>query len=713
VRAVSPQREAAYKKWHELVAQADSPLHLRDSRTPLANAFREVERQSPLSVLAFDTATGKQLWGLSAAQSQGLKPLSLRACGGRAFCEKRGQLHCLDLRSGETLWTKSSDAMRALSEDALVCVSKRQVTLRSPADGEVRWKQPVSLATIRDVLLVGDSLWMGGGRPHDTGNSRHTGPAWGAYFAVQRDLKSGKILQEITAENPKHHHRCYENKATDRYILGGRRGTEFLDLESGEYLWHSWARGTCRYGVMPCNGMVYIPPHACGCYITVKLMGFNALAPADQQPRDTGNWDADARLARGPAFAESTAVTADSGSVDWPTFLGDTERSGRAAGNLPPVLTQRWQQELQGPITPATASGGQLYVARPEQHEVVALQAQDGQQVWAFTAGGRVDSPPTIHQGQVIFGCRDGYVYNLRARDGTLNWRYRAATQPRRVVADGQVESAAAIHGSVLIDEGMLVFTAGRSSYLDGGLELFRLDPQTGETLSKSTLYSPDPKTGQQPQQYGPNSMPGARSDILAADDQHLYLRDLTFDKLGNEIDQPQSHLFTLTDYLDDSCAHRSYWIFGTKPSISTGCSGRDRQLLYGRVLVFDDSTVYGYGRESVHWSNEFEDGRYRLFARHRDAQKPDWSVSTPVHIRAMLLAGDRILAAGSGTAPGKYTPVTSRKATPMLLVYSAVDGAEMARYALPSPPVQNGLAAADGCLYLALADGTLLCHGP
>ena len=104
--------------------------------------------------------------------------------------------------------------------------------------------------------------------------------SWGAYFAVERDLATGNVVKEITAENPKHHHRCYENKATDRYILGGRRGTEFLDLESGDYLWHSWARGTCRYGVMPCNGMLYVPPHACGCYITVKLMGFNALAPA-------------------------------------------------------------------------------------------------------------------------------------------------------------------------------------------------------------------------------------------------------------------------------------------------------------------------------------------------------------------------------------------------------------------------------------------------
>ena len=59
------------------------------------------------------------------------------------------------------------------------------------------------------------------------------------------------MLKHIEPENPGHHHRCYSNKATDRYILGGRRGTEFIDLARGDVLWNSWARGVCMYGVMP------------------------------------------------------------------------------------------------------------------------------------------------------------------------------------------------------------------------------------------------------------------------------------------------------------------------------------------------------------------------------------------------------------------------------------------------------------------------------
>jgi hypothetical protein len=204
--------------------------------------------------------------------------------------------------------------------------------------------------------------------------------------------------------------------------------------------------------------------------------------------------------------------------------------------------------------------------------------------------------------------------------------------------------------------------------------------------------------------------MPGARSEILAADDQYLYLRDLTFTKEGTEVSDRKPHLFTLTDFLDDTWPHRSYWIFGTESSISTGCSGRDRELLFGRLLAFDDSTVYGYGRDAVHWSNEFEDGGYRLFARRRDADKPEWSQPIPVHVRAMVLAGDIILAAGAGPAPSKAPEKQSVSPMPLLLAISASDGSELARYPIAAAPVYGGMAAAGGELLLALENGQLLC---
>jgi outer membrane protein assembly factor BamB len=554
------------------------------------------------------------------------------------------------------------------------------------------------------VFVAGGSLWLGGFKPFP----KKRGPSWGPYFATQRDLATGEMLMHVEPENPGHHHRCYFNKATDRYILAGRRGTELIDLASGEVLWHSWARGACKYGVMPCNGLLYVPPHPCACYVGVKLTGFNALAPARKPQVRTRKAD---RLEKGPAYGESLTSDLRAMSSDsWPTYRHDAQRSGYTQTPVPTALRRRWQVEVGRKLTAPTVAEGKVLVASVDEHTVSAVDADSGQSVWRFTTGARIDSPPTLYQGRAILGCRDGYVYSLRASDGELVWRLRAARNDRRITARGQLESASPVLGSVLIQDGAACSTAGRSSYLDGGIDLYRLEPDTGRILSRTPIYSPDPETGKQPKQFAPSAMPGVRVDILTCDDSHIYLRDMAFDRSGVGLPEGEPHLFTLTDFLDDTWAHRSYWIFGTRCSISTGCSGRDRNLIYGRLLVFDDSTIYGYGRRQVHWSNQLQDGAYRLFAVKRGGPTAQWTKPVPIQARAMVLADNVLFVAGplAGAADGPAGRNESRRA--VLMAISTSDGTELAQYRLDSLPVFDGMAAAYGRLYISMENGSLLC---
>ncbi|GAG88400.1 unnamed protein product, partial [marine sediment metagenome] len=110
-----------------------------------------------------------------------------------------------------------------------------------------------------------------------------------------------------------------------------------------------------------------------------------------------------------------------------------------------------------------------------------ALDAKDGKTLWSYTAGGKVDSPPTIHRGRVLFGSADGWTYCLRAADGVLAWRFRAAPIDQRLMAFEQLESVWPVHGSVLVQDGTVYCVAGRSMFLDGGMRLLRLDPETGQ----------------------------------------------------------------------------------------------------------------------------------------------------------------------------------------------------------------------------------------
>jgi outer membrane protein assembly factor BamB len=561
------------------------------------------------------------------------------------------------------------------------------------------------LIQIRDLFAAGGSLWAGGFKPFPT----KRGPSWGPYFATQLDLTTGEMLMHVEPDNPSHHHRCYQNKATDRYILGGRRGTEFIDLKSGEVLWNSWARGVCKYGVMPCNGLLYTPPHACGCYVGVKLTGFSALAPERRKPEAESRESE--RLEKGPAYGQNPISDIRFPSSDsWPTYRQNALRSGFTPDKVPAVLQKKWRVKVGGKITAPTVAEGRVFVASVDQHNVCAIDADSGRLSWRFTAGARVDSPPSLNKGRAIFGCRDGYVYSLRASDGRQAWRMRAARSEQMITAYGGLESASPVIGSVLIQDGAVYCTAGRSSYADGGIDLYRIDPETGETMSKKRIYSPDPKTGRQPEQFAPSAMPGVRADILSSDGNNIYLRDMAFDNLGDNIAEAKDHLFTLTDFLDDSWPHRSYWIFGTRCSVATGCSGRDKKLIYGRLLVFDNSRIFGYGRKQVHWSNQLQDGPYRLFVINRSDGARKWEKPVDIRVRAMVLADDILFAAGpcADAMSGPREP--DEKQGSLLMALSASDGRELAQYRLDSSVVFDGMAAAYGRLYISMEDGSLLC---
>jgi outer membrane protein assembly factor BamB/SAM-dependent methyltransferase len=705
IRSVTDERTSELTKWAQLV-DGKSPLDKRETAEPLVKRLRATETRGKKSILALDADTGRLLWKKIGADVSGLRTLSLCADGDRVFYQNGRDVVCVELSTGEEQWLEASAPLRMVYDGGVFCVDGKNITVLSAKTGETKWTQAPLLTEIRDVFVAGGSLWVGGFKPFPT----KRGPSWGPYFATQRDLSTGKMLMHVEPENPGHHHRCYSNKATDRYILGGRRGTEFIDLKSGDVLWNSWARGVCKYGVMPCNGLLYTPPHACGCYVGVKLSGFHALASERDSVYSVVESNKD-RIERGPAYKRiinrQSSVNDDS---DWPIYRYDSKRSGCTSATVPAVLHCEWQVGVGRKITAPTVADGKVFVASVDEHKVCAIDADSGKPIWSFTTSSCVDSAPTIYRGSVIFGSRDGYVYCLRASDGKLAWRLRTARDGRLITACGRLESASPVHGSVLVCDGVVYSTAGRSSYLDGGIDLYRIDPEAGKILSKTPIYSPDPETGKQPPQFAPSAMPGARADILTSDESCIYLRDMVFDKNGTTLTEGNAHLFTLTDFLDDTWPHRSYWIFGKRCSVSTGCSGRDRNLIFGRLLLFNESMIYGYGRKQVHWSNQLQDGSYRLFALKRDDAKSQWTKPVKVHVRAMVLADKVLFVAGPGVDEydGQIDLNKNRKA--ILMAISASDGTELARYQLDSTPVFDGMAAAHGRLYVSMQDGSLLC---
>ena len=578
------------------------------------------------------------------------------------------------------------------------------MTAFAAEDGRTLWTAPHHRGghmSPDDMLVIGGLVWSGA-----IANGSDSGTFTG------RDLHTGEVKMEFPPDIriDWFHHRCYRSRATDKYFIASRTGIEFIDLQAEHWDVNHWVRGGCLYGFMPANGLTYAPPHSCGCFLESKLFGLNALS-ADSPGRRLPKFLPDkARLERGPAYEALTPSPLNS-SDDWPTYRHDAARSGATACSVPTELKRQWEVDLGGKLSSLAVAGGKVLLAAIDTHTIHALDASTGKPAWTFTAGGRIDSPPTIHEGRVLFGSADGWVYSLRAADGALAWRFRAAPLDRRLMAYEQLESVWPVSGSVLVQNGSVYCVAGRSAFLDGGLRLLRLDPATGRKLSETVIDDRDPETGENLQTHVQGQdMPVALPDVLSADGRSIYMRSQAFDLDGNRrniaplklgrgrrgeapnevLDEVGDHLFSRSGFLDDSWFFRSYWIYGKQVNSNYGGWLQPGHFApCGRLMVFDDQRVYGFDRKPEYLCNasvqEYylyaadrqvtDEGIARVQAaarridaasKDRGATSSDWAVrkrfslseqqaarfhwaegKPPLQARAMVLAGSVLFVAG------------------------------------------------------------------
>jgi len=776
-----------------VVGLAPSPLpKWRRTATYVWDNTRRANRdwawgRTPRWIMAYEAGTGRSLWKVKAP----VAPCSLAADSKNVIFYDGQKVVCLRRADGSTRWksepvkaampVQTSTGPRTLIYRDVVLFSGNtgRMTALSLATGKTLWsakQHPSGHQSLKDLLVVGGLVWSGA-----VANGKDSGVFTG------RDPRTGKVRNEFRPDVKIYwfHHRCYPSKATDRYLLTSRTGIEFIDPKTRHWETHHWVRGGCIYGIMPCNGMIYAPMHSCGCYLESKLDSFNALAPAKARSGLRKAGDA-GRLERGPAYGHIAAAAA---AGDWPTYRHDPARSGSTPSAVPAGLKQAWRAEIGGRLSAPVIAGGRLFVAAKDMHAVHALDAETGRALWTFTAGGRVDSPPTIYRGLVLFGSADGWIYALRADDGALAWRFCAAPMDQRMVAYGQVESVWPAHGSVLVraepgGSAVLYCTAGRSIFLDGGIRFLRLAPATGRKLGEVVWGDRDPASGRNMQIHVKGlNMPVALSDVLSFDGRHLYMRSQRIDLKGRRLEIPVSkvqdqhaeapHLFCQIGFLDDSWFHRSYWTYGRR--VDGGYGGWFRAARYvpsGRIMVFDDRRVYGYGRKPEYFVNASV-LEYHLFAADKrvaasaakrvdlaknrinrrtgkknsnssdwkvrrgfpsedlTAARYQWAMDQPsVQIRAMVAAGETLVVAGHPDVVDERRAFRlpdetatrrqlERQAEALagrhggrLWMISKKDGRPIARYHLDAPPVFDGMAAAGGRLFMATLDGAVVCLG-
>jgi outer membrane protein assembly factor BamB len=479
--------DAATGETMKTLTELDTPREIAIEGTTLLVSDKS-------GVRAFTTA-GKLLWQWAGVARR------VVAGDGKVFCLANDDVACLDLASGSQRWRTPHPRVEVAATCSYGC---GVLAIECSA-----WADDGAGSGI--VVFAGDSgkvLWT---RDYIPGLTHYKEARCvfvnGLLWVEEEVSKKPKVVKVLGLDPRTGAQRkavgtrglhCSTPVATERYFIAPEM--EFTDWKTGRQTRGRMVRHSCRLPFTPANGLLYTFPVQCQCYPMLRgYMGLAQTPPA----RDAGT----PRLQRGLAYDRATAAAASEKPGDWPMYRRDSFRSGGTPASLGDGdLKTLWTAQVAAPgdgplvdewrddpfvrsiVTAPVCAGGTVLVAVSNRHRVMAFDAGSGAARWNFTAGGRVDTPPSITGDRCVFGAHDGYIYCLSLSDGQLVWRFRAAPQEARVAVYGQMESLWPVAGSVLVEDGVAYAAAGRHPSADGGVRVSALRIRNGKLLWEKTV---------------------------------------------------------------------------------------------------------------------------------------------------------------------------------------------------------------------------------
>jgi len=709
-------------------------VHFKDRLFVTIRDTKEMESRN--SIRALDPSTGKVLWESEKYNGfPGYHPLhdnlTMTVGDDRLFFLDEDGMVCLNLKTGKQLWKSkfANPNPHANTNSA----AARRVTSRSRIPSGLiyhDWKVFL-LNQFENPCLsalnarTGKTLWQTHRRPVSCGTTSLMFVAQGLLWVLDGptrlcglDLETGENRKEydITKafKTVGGHIRCYPDKgsANTVWTTVGGKAQQMIDLRDGRIHSMPWLRSGCRIGPLLCNGLSYITPNPCMCYAPVRLKGLLALSPGGKNvPAPTPS---DARLTRGPAHERTYAGPAEGALPGgWPTFRHDPTRESKASTQLPDSLKMAWETRLRGKLTQPVVAGGLAYIASTDEHTMYALNAKTGKQVWAFTAGGRIDSSPTWDRGRLLFGSADGAVYCLDAKEGALAWRFEAAPGPSRIVSYNQLESLWPVHGAVLVNDGKAIVISGRTPYLDGGIVIYELSVADGAVLRKKIIDMTGTVFPEEPPQ-------GFLPDILVQKDGRVYSRYTEILLNRPEIEYVKNERGELsgpgkaTPYhrnrqfivgsgglLRDGIFHRSGMLYGTSHGQFMAVDGTSYRVKFFGTWMRQNARPFSPGRDKI-----------ELIAEDPVSGKSQWAIDLPIVARSIVALKDRLVLAGAPCVVVPEDPWRNfdGRGEGRLEIRSRLDGSLLTQYKLSATPVHDGVSAANEALFISMKNGTVQC---
>ena len=689
--------------------------------------------------------------------------------GGRNPGQRAAGVLAFDLRSGARKWTTPIDDRHithaVYGERTLVVYSAQDNGPRSEewifraidtATGKFRWRhdwsreKPLWQMQRREAVIRGGKLYLL------------------SHGLSVFDLKTGQALRHFVGGNT----RCETSKATAHYLL--MAFSQFIDYraEPPRAIRVGLSRGSCGSGFFPAYGMVHYLPNMCNCDNWVRFHVTASSEPVREPLPDAQ------RLVRGDAAQPELRPPAAQWPEDgeWPMFLHGPQRGAWTTERLPETLAPAWSTVVQpppspdgplaadwldtndyiGPVSAPVVADGLAVTAVREQHRVEALDAATGGRKWSFTAGGRVVTPPTLYGGLCLFGCRDGWVYALRADTGRLVWKFLAGPYERNIVAFSQVESSWPLLGSLLIHDGLAIAAAGYHPMANGGIHVWALEPHTGALKWHTTLSrTPEWVDISQPRARIDQPHPTARgvggfeantviNSLAYGDGGHIRFSGAALAAKTGELFVPPAgkglqglyameagpsrFLINSDKYPQFRRHYSTEGYFGPYASgsqmIATFAEAKEAIPCVGCAFAGTDAVVLqGNKGEGVLRRYDTRKLSNRDAARSDDTPAwsrvidGDWRAQQKGqklhHYSSLTVAGDAVIVGGRIKGRAHQTdavPGMREVAEGVVKTFDLRTGEPRQTIELDAAPVVNGLAAAGGRLYVTCEDGSLRC---
>ncbi len=647
------------------------------------------------AVFAIDPAAGKAQW----ARKADVETASIVIGGGRMlFIDTGKTIRALDTATGKDAWSKKTHIPPEAKVTHAGLFRGRLWIMYAPA-GDVSsrardagWK--VAVFSADDGKLIAEPKGEGAVACMTfSGETVYMAPQHGRGKFVAADARTGRIDPD-QAPGPAHA-KCTPLLATPRWLLYRHRaggGFTWIDRKTKRTRQYDRIRCCCHYPGLPAYGLLLVQGAGCNC--AHPMRAHVALIPGKRPI--TKYADASRRLVKGEAFGKSPA-TGD-GRV-WASWRADAARGGKTpeAPKLP--LRQGWAEKLAGELTPLAVAGGTVFVGSSDR-KVRALDAATGRQRWQYIAPGAIRVAPFYWRGRLYFGDDDGWAHCLRAADGKLVWKFRAALGRERVVAYENFMSAWPAGCGVLVHDGVAYVAAGY--FPQEGGRLYALDAETGKAL-----WTRD-KLGFR---RGMDCLRGA----MAMGETLLFMPSVGGPPAGVYVNDPKRQPYGQPLWRGAFSA-TGMWVMTVGDDAVVGSA--DRQFVHHvatyndlrqRLPVVTDEAIY---LRDGHFLAAEKRSAYRVHRKRgwfthaesklpkRVAKSPDpadvlWKARAGVQIEAVILAGETVLSAGGGK-------IVASDAKTGRDLWSAPAGAEV-----------TDLAFCAGRLFAVTADGRVLAFQP